>query len=105
MATTQVNGYKFLYLKKVLLNLYFISTFFFTIWLLFFDYQNIFSQYELYKRLQKLKEEKKYYTSYIQQIKKEKKECIDNNDILEKLAREKYYMKREKEDLYIITQE
>ncbi|WP_221179600.1 hypothetical protein [Candidatus Cardinium hertigii] len=55
--------------------------------------------------MQKLKEEKKYYTSYIQQIKKEKKECIDNNDILEKLAREKYYMKREKEDLYIITQE
>ncbi|CCM09848.1 Septum formation initiator subfamily, putative [Cardinium endosymbiont cEper1 of Encarsia pergandiella] len=88
--------------KKVWLNFYFISILFFTVWMFFFDYQNIFVQYSLYKRWNKLQTDAIDYTFQIQKIKKDKKELASNPDFLEQLAREKYYMKREKEDLYVI---
>ncbi|TDG95332.1 septum formation initiator family protein [Cardinium endosymbiont of Culicoides punctatus] len=92
-------------LKTILLDPYCISTIFFVVWVVFFDYQNVFSQHTLYARLKKLEEDHIYYTSQIKQIKKEKKELLNNCDLLEKFAREKYYMKKEKEDLYIIVQD
>ncbi|WP_250238712.1 FtsB family cell division protein [Cardinium endosymbiont of Oedothorax gibbosus] len=91
-------------IKKVLLDPYFILTILFAVWMLFLDYQNVFVQYRLYKCWQKLQAEAIDYKFQIQQIKKEKKELIDNMDFLEKVAREKYYMKRAKEDLYIIRE-
>jgi cell division protein FtsB len=91
-------------IKKMLLDPYLISTVSFATWMLFFDYQNVFSQYRLYKSLQKLNEDRVYYSTHIKQIRKEKKELLHNDDLLEKFAREKYYMKREKEDLYIVIE-
>lgn len=96
---------KIQHIKTILLEPYFISTIFFATWMLFFDYQNVFSQYRLYTRLEKLQEDRLYYMHKIKQIKKEKKELLNNCDLIEKFAREKYYMKQEKEDLYIIVQE
>lgn len=92
-------------IKKVLLDPCFISAAFFTIWMGCFDYQNVFAQYSLYEKVQRLEADCVRYTSLAQKIKKENKERINNNDLLEKFAREKYYMKREQEDLYVIIQE
>ncbi|WP_339044300.1 hypothetical protein [Cardinium endosymbiont of Tipula unca] len=52
-----------------------------------------------------MQEDRIYYVHKIRQIKKEKKELLNNCDLIEKFSREKYYMKKEKEDLYIIVQE
>ena len=93
---------KIQFIKKIILDLYFLSTILFALWMLFFDDQNVFEQYRLYKRWQKLQTDVADYTLQIQQIKKDKKELVHNIDFLEQLAREKYYMKREKEDLYVI---
>ncbi|WP_243518905.1 MULTISPECIES: septum formation initiator family protein [unclassified Candidatus Cardinium] len=92
-------------IKKVLLDPYAISTVFFAVWMLCFDDQNLGVQASLYNRLKKLKTDRVEYISQIQQIKKDKKELVGNLDFLEKMAREKYYMKREKEDLYVIMRE
>ncbi|WP_419241545.1 FtsB family cell division protein [Cardinium endosymbiont of Nabis limbatus] len=92
-------------IKSIFLDPYFIATILFALWMLFFDDQNVFEQYKLYKRCQKLQTDITHYTLQIQQIKKEKKALVHNIDFLEQLAREKYYMKREKEDLYIIIRE
>ena len=92
-------------IKRLLLNTYVISTVFFVIWMVFFDCQNIYVQYRLYAQLQQLKKEHTYYVTQIKQLKKEKKGLLHNQERLEKFAREKYYMKREKEDLYIIIEE
>lgn len=91
--------------KKVRLNFYFISIIFFALWMLFFDYQNVFVQYSLYRRWQRLQTDAINYTFQIQQIKQAQKELVHNLDFLEQVAREKYYMKREKEDLYVIIRE
>lgn len=92
-------------IKKVLLDPYCILTILLAVWMLFLDYQNVFVQYRLYKRWQKLQADTIDYKLQIQQIKKEKKELVDNIDFLEQVAREKYYMKRAQEDLYIIIGE
>lgn len=91
------------FVKKIFLDPYFISTIFFTIWMIFLDHQNVFVQYKLHKRWQQLQNSVINYNIDIQRIKKEKKELVDNLDFLEKIAREKYYMKRHQEDLYIIV--
>ncbi|MBX9890214.1 MAG: septum formation initiator family protein [Amoebophilaceae bacterium] len=92
-------------IKQLLLNTYVISTVFFVIWMVFFDCQSIYVQYKIYAQLQQLKKEHAYYATQIQQLKKEKKGLLHSQERLEKFAREKYYMKREKEDLYIIIRE
>ena len=73
--------------------------------MLFFDDQNVFSQYKLYKTLKNLEKELHYYDFKIKEIEQEKQELFNDSDLLEKYAREKYYMKRQKEDLYIIVDE
>ncbi|TSJ80572.1 MAG: septum formation initiator family protein [Candidatus Cardinium sp.] len=90
-------------IKKIVLDPYFVSTILFALWMLFFDDQNVFEQCRLYRRWQKLQTDVVDYTVQIQQIKKDKKELVHNIDFLEQLAREKYYMKREKEDVYVIV--
>jgi len=55
--------------------------------------------------LQKLRQDDAYYRTQIQWIENKKNALLDDKDRLEKIAREKYYMKREKEDLYIIVPE
>lgn len=92
-------------IKKVFLDPYVVSTILFVVWMLLFDEQKVSEQYSLYKRCQKLQTDLIDYNAQIQQIKKEKKELVYNIDFLEKVAREKYYMKREKEDLYVIIRE
>lgn len=71
----------------------------------FFYHQNVYSQYRLYVQLQKLRQDDAYYRTQIQWIENKKNALLDDKDRLEKIAREKYYMKREKEDLYIIVPE
>lgn len=91
--------------KKVWLDPYCIATILFAVWMFFLDDQNLFVQHRLYQLCQNLQTDVIKYNLQIKQIKKEKKELMHNIDCLEKFAREKYYMKREKEDLYIIIRE
>ncbi|WP_114910323.1 FtsB family cell division protein [Cardinium endosymbiont of Sogatella furcifera] len=91
--------------KKVWLDPYCIVTILFVVWMCFLDDQNLFVQYRLYQRWQKLQTDVIDYNLQIKQIKKEKVELMHNMDCLEKFAREKYYMKREQEDVYVIIRE
>lgn len=51
--------------------------------------------------MDELNENKEYY---LEEIKKDKKSIqeLNNSEQIEKFAREKYYMKKENEDIYII---
>ena len=71
----------------------------------FFDKNDIFSQLELTKKLSVLNEEKKYYLNEIEYNKTDLKELRTNPKNLEKFAREKYLMKKDNEDIFVIVQE
>ncbi len=73
----------------------------FIVWMLFFDTNSYLIQQELNSAIDKLENQKK---SFQEEIKKDKVfiERMKDSNELEKFAREKYYLKKENEDIYII---
>ena len=90
-------------LLNLLKNKFFIAGLAFIVWMLFFDRNDLASQYEYRTQVQKLEEEKEFYTAEIAKADNELKELTTNIQSLEKFARERYYMKRENEDVYVVT--
>ena len=76
----------------------------FAIWMLFFDANSWFIHHELNSEIDKLEDEKEYYKKEIEKDLKEIKE-LSNEEGIEKLAREKYYMKKDNEEIFIIEYE
>jgi cell division protein FtsB len=50
-----------------------------------------------------LKAEHEYYRHKLKELKQERAAVMGNPALLEKYAREKYYMKRPKEDVFVIV--
>lgn len=77
---------------------------FFLIWLTFFDSNDLYSQYALARKLNTLNTDKVYYLEKIEEVKADREELLSNPDLLEKFAREKYLMKKQSEDLYVVVE-
>lgn len=86
-------------------NKYFLVCSCFLVWLLFFDRNDLLSQYEYRTQLNKFKEEKAFYIQEIAKVKTDLNELTTNRERLEKFAREKYLMKKDDEDVYVIIRE
>ncbi len=86
-------------------NPYFLLGFSFLLWMLLFDSEDLITQYRLRKKLRNLEVEKAYYLEKIEKIQQDRRELANNENLLEKFAREKYFMKRKTEDLYVIVDE
>lgn len=89
----------------LLRNKYFLATVAFIAWMLFFDRNDLMSQYDYRTQLNKLKEEKEFYIDQTNQARKELSDLSSNRSSLERFARERYHMKRANEDVYIIVKE
>ena len=85
-------------------NKYFISFTTFAIILLFLDKNDLFTQIARNRELKELEQSKQYYTLQIKSERKELEQLKNNPATLEKYAREKYLMKRDNEDLFIIPE-
>ena len=89
---------------KYLKNIFVIIFIVFAVWMLFIDANSLIIHHELNEDISDLENEKEYYNKEIQIDKKAIKE-LSTEDGIEKLAREKYYMKKDNEDIYIIEYE
>ena len=89
-------------IASFLRNKYFLSLTCFVAGMLFFDRDDVFTQLERKKELSRIKTSKAYYANQIKQDKNFSKDLQFNASAIEKLAREKYLMKRDNEDLYLI---
>ncbi len=76
-----------------------------TIWVLFFDKNDLGTQIEFRKEVKKLEEERNYYTRENAQITNDLKELTNNTQTVERFGREKYLMKRDNEDIFVIVEE
>ena len=92
----------FSYIPSFLKNKFFLATAFFTIWILFFDKNDLLTQVARGNELESLKKSKQYYSGQIAQERKVSEELQSSPATIEKYAREKYLMKRDNEDLFII---
>ena len=85
-------------------NKYLIALGVFAAIMLFFDKNDIFTQSARKSQLRDIQESKQYYTDRIATERKELELLKSNLATLEKYAREKYLMKRDNEDLYLIPE-
>jgi hypothetical protein len=91
--------------KKVLsffINKYFLTTLAFVIWLVFFDSNNILNRLKVRDRLNILKKEKRFYLDEIKQDSILTQKLLSDSVELERYARERYLMKKDNEDVYLI---
>jgi cell division protein FtsB len=86
-------------------NKFFLATVAFVIWMIFFDKNDLFSQYEYHQQLSKLKQEQEFYKTQTAQVNKDLDELTSDKAKLEKFAREKYLMKKDNEDVFVIVHE
>jgi cell division protein FtsB len=89
--------------KKWITNKYIIAVVVFVVFMIFGDKNNVIDQYELHKQYRKVKTEHDYYIDQIAKAKKDYNELFSNDKNLEKFAREKYLMKRDDEDVFVIV--
>lgn len=86
-------------------NKYLLSLSVFTIWMLFFDSQDIITtHFTLRHELHQLEESRNHFLREIESTRNELDQLRSDRSTLEKYAREKYYMKKDNEDLFIISE-
>lgn len=90
-------------LPKFIRSFYSIATVIFLVWMIFFDSNDFITQYQMSKKLSDLEEDKEYYLQKIAEVQKDRTELMSNPELLEKYAREKYYMKRPGEEVFILV--
>lgn len=74
------------------------------VWMTIFDSNNFIELIKLRSEIGDLKDKKTYYTTEIGIARKTQLELFSNTKNLEKFAREKYFMKRDNEDLFIFRE-
>ena len=90
---------------RIFRNFYFLTGIFFIVWMFLIDSNDWISQFRLRTKLSELEKQKEYYQENIIQIKQQYEERNNDPRLLEKYAREKYLMKKDNEDIYIIVEE
>lgn len=85
-------------------NKFFIASCAFVIWMFFFDRYDVATQYSFQSEKSKLEYEKEFYTTEINNIEMSIKDVQYNQTEIQRIAREKYKMKKDNEDVYVIME-
>ena len=86
-------------------NFYFITAVCFVLWMVFLDNNDLFSRFRLSRKMNSLENEKTYYQEKIKEVEEDRNELFGDKESIEKFAREKYLMKKENEDIFIVKEE
>ncbi|WP_397447256.1 septum formation initiator family protein [Polaribacter sp. R77954] len=89
------------FIFKLLTNVFVIILIPFIIWMLFFDENSYLTHRKFNKEIKDLESTISFYKTKIEKDKETIKK-LENSLELERFAREKYLMKKENEDIYII---
>ncbi len=87
--------------KTFLKNKYVWVLLFFISWMVFLDNYSYFDHRILDQQISELEDNREYYQTEIKKDQEKIKE-LNNSEEIEKYAREKYYMKKDSEDIYLI---
>jgi cell division protein DivIC len=92
-------------LPKAFRNFYVVTLAIFFVWMLVLDSNNLIARFQLSSKFSDLENEKEHYQEKIKEVEKDRNELFGDRESIEKFAREKYLMKKESEDIYIIVEE
>lgn len=90
---------------SILKNKYFIAAMLFMVWMLFFDPKDWGLIYDSKKKLSDLEQSEEVLEQRIKDTRAELDLLRTNAQTIEQYAREKYYMKKDNEDLFIVNSE
>ena len=91
-------------LPKFLRNFYIVTALVFLTWMIVLDSNNLIARYQLSAKLSSLEDEKAYYEEKIKEVEKDRDELFGDRESIEKFAREKYLMKKQTEEIFIIEE-
>jgi len=91
--------------RKYFNNKYFYTGLAFVVWMIFFDQENFIEQFRLSNTLNNLREKKEFYQAEIIKNETNIEKLETDTAWLEKFAREKYFMKKDNEDVFVIIRE
>ncbi len=74
-------------------------------WIAFFDDYDLYTTWKLRRELGDMKEQHAWYAREIQTTREQLHELNSNTALLEKFARERYLMKRENEEIFVLVPE
>ncbi len=95
----------FLKIWPWLKNKYVIAIAVFTIWVLFFDQNNMVDRMKMSGEIRQLEADKEYYMEQIEKDSTRLHELTTDKDNLEKYAREQFLMKKKNEDVFVVIEE
>ncbi len=84
---------------------YVIAVLVFAVWITFIDQTNLRFKSKLRDEIEYLKNKKAFYKEEIRKNEKYYKDLTTNPDAKERLAREEYFMHKDNEDVFIISEE
>jgi cell division protein DivIC len=85
-------------------NKYVLTLIGFAVWMLFVDRNDFLTQVNRYRKLSELKSNTSYFNQKIEAAKAELESREKDPAAYERLAREKYYMKKENEDIFLFEE-
>ena len=86
-------------------NRYALTSITFIVWILFFDTNDAFMLYKLRNELNTIETDKEYFNDRIIETRSDLNNLLNDNNKLEKFAREKYLMKNSDEEIFVIVME
>ena len=92
-----------MFFRKYINNKYFYTGLVFLVWWIFFDQESLIVQYDLARVKIGLEKQKEYYNNEIEKDEAAINTLQNDTVLLEKYAREKYFMKKDNEDVFIIV--
>jgi len=84
-------------------NKFLLAGSFFLVWMLFFNEKDLVTEIKRRDKLKELQKSEEHLSDLIKDTKKELGQLKTNAQTIEKYAREKYLMKKDNEDLFIIA--
>jgi cell division protein FtsB len=92
-------------MKALIKNKYFLATVAFMLLLVLNERNSILDQYRYQVELNETRAKHDFYLKEIERLKKEKFELLGDPSKVEKFAREKYFMKRDDETVFIMEKD
>jgi cell division protein FtsB len=90
---------------RLLTNRYILSALALLVWLSFFDRNDFLTTYSYRKKLDELRQEKAYYEKEVEKNRAYMERLETNPENLERFAREKYLMKKDNEEIFVVLDE
>ncbi len=91
------------HIPKPLRNRYALAVLGLLTWLALFDRNDLWTTWQNQRELGRMHEQKEWFRGEIERSREQLNELSSNKQLLEKFARERYLMKRDNEDIFVLV--